>query len=80
MCQDKGSLVKQKQRLCAEAKENAYLFSTSYQQVMSTHLPGGKASVCVAVALEDECYSNECPTLFIFLLGFIAEHISHVVE
>jgi len=54
------------------------LFSTSHQQVISSHFLGSRASIHVAVALKDKSHNNECPPPF--LLAFIAEQISYGME
>jgi len=48
--QHKGSPIKQKKRLCMEAKENERYLLTSHQQAMSSHFPGSRVSVHLAVA------------------------------
>lgn len=60
-------------------KKTKYLFSTSHQQAISNHLPGNRASVCIAVALEDKRCSSTCPPSS-FLLAFIAEQLSYGME
>jgi len=79
---EKGHLMmkkKKKQRLCVEIKQKKKkkLFSTSHQQVMSSHFWGSKASVCVAAAWEGKRLTNKvvvhCPLPRSSLpLGFIA--------
>jgi len=61
MGQDKGSLIKQKQSCMGKQMKSKDLFSTSHQQVMSSHFLGSRASVRVAAALEDKCHNKECP-------------------
>jgi len=45
---------------------------------MSSHFLGSRASVHIAVALEDKCRNNEC--IPHFLLAFIAEQMSYGME
>jgi len=67
---DKVNLIKHKQRSCTEEEKPKDLFFNSHQQVMSSHLPGSRASVCVAVAPEDKSDNNECLPHFLLFLRF----------
>lgn len=75
--QDRISLIKQRPH--AKLRENRDLFSASHWEAVSSHSPGSKASVCVAVVLKDKCPNNKyLPSSF--LLGFIANQMSYSVE
>jgi len=61
-------------------KETKDLSSTSHQQEMSSHLPGRRASVYIAIAPEDNCHNNKCPHSSSFLLASVAEQMSYGTE
>lgn len=42
---------------------------------MFSHVPGSRASVCIAITSED--LNKECPLVFSFLLDFIVEQTSN---
>lgn len=65
--QDRDSLLKQKQRLYGEAKENK-IFSSSHWQMMSSHFLRSRASVCIAVAPENKGHNNKHPPFTLFFL------------
>lgn len=63
------------------------LFSTFHQQEMSSYFPGSRASVRVAVALEDKQHNNKClalsplpPYLSTLLLNVVSEQMSYLTE
>lgn len=60
-------------------KKKQILFSASRQQSMSSHFSGSRASVCVAVALEEKRCNNDS-TFSFSLLAFIAEQISYAMK
>lgn len=62
MDQDNSSLIRQKQRLCMEAKEKKDLSTTSHQEVMSSFFLGSRASVHVAVAMEEKFPTPSLPS------------------
>lgn len=73
MCQEKGSLLNQKEMLLhMNAEENrGVFFSASLKQAMS-HFLGSRDLVCVLISLEDKCHNNKChPSSF--NLDFIPE-------
>ena len=64
-----------------EQKRTKYLFSTSYQQAMSSHFLGNRTSVCLPVAPEYKYRNNEyLLTPPHFLLAFTAEQTSYGTE
>lgn len=79
MSQDKGGLIKQKQRLCVDAKENKRLIAYSHQQAMSSYFLGRTASVHVAISPEGKCIMMNVPHLLL-ALSFTAEQMSYVME
>lgn len=79
MGQDKGSLIKQKQRLCVDAKENKRLIAYSHQQAMSSYFLGRTASVHVAISPEGKRIMMNVPRLLL-ALSFTAEQMSYVME
>lgn len=79
MGQDKGSLIKQKRRLCVDVKENKRLIACSHQQAMSSYFLGRTASVHVAISPEGKRIMMNVPRLLL-ALSFTAEQMSYVME
>jgi len=65
-----------------EAKENKRFILYPHQQAMSSQFTGGRASVHIAVALEDKCRNNECSPhpASSFLLAVIGKQTSYGME
>lgn len=60
----KGSLIKQKKKLHMQKQRKPKdLFSTSNQQAVSSHSLGSRASVCIAISLEDKHLGKKCFSL-----------------
>lgn len=61
MDQDKGSLIKQNERLCVEAKKNKIFIFYFLSAGEVQPLPRKQGFlVWVPVALEDKCHNKEC--------------------
>lgn len=54
-------------------RKTKYFFSTSHQQPMSNYFPGNRASIHIAVALEDK-HSNKCPLSSFLLALLLSSH------
>lgn len=72
MVQDKGSLIKQKQRLCVDQKKTKDVFSTPHQQVTSCHFLGRRVSVHVAFA---DVVITDAPSSFLLDLFLGMEYL-----
>jgi len=81
MGQDKVSLIEAKAKAARKQKKTKDLFSTFHQQVVSSHFSGSRASVRIAVALENKHHKLRiCPPSSFFFLAFIAELTSYGME